>query len=67
MKAQAKTLLNHIELINDKLLEKGPKQYMPESRNELYLLYKWLFQEMLIRSSSSNSIRSNDITKYLNQ
>jgi hypothetical protein len=67
MKAQAKTLLNHIELINGKLLEKGPKQYMPESRNELYLLYKWLFQEMLIRSSSSNSIRSNDITKYLNQ
>ena len=66
MKTQAKTILSHIEILNEKLID-GPREYMPETRQELYLLYKWLFQEVLIKLSGQNSIRNNDMTKFLNQ
>lgn len=65
MKTQAKTILSHIEILNEKLID-GPREYMPESRQELFLLYKWLFQEVLIKLSGQNSIRNNDMTKFLN-
>ena len=40
---------------------------MPESRDELYFLYKWLFQEILITLSSPGQMRNNELSKYLNQ
>jgi len=44
-KVSAKALLNHITMINQELILKPDNQYkyMPEAREELYFLYKWLF------------------------
>ena len=52
-KVTTKLLLNHLQLINEHLIEKYKHEYkfMPESRDELYFLYKWLFQETLITMS----------------
>jgi len=36
----------------------------PKHRQDLYLLFKWLFQEMLI---NLNLLRNNELVKYLNQ
>jgi ABC-type polysaccharide/polyol phosphate transport system ATPase subunit len=40
-----KILLGHLEVINSQILEKYKQdyQYMPENRQELYYLFKWLF------------------------
>jgi len=68
-KVSPKLLLNHLQIINEQLLEKYKNEYqfMPESRDELYFLYKWLFQETLITLSSPGQMRNNELSKYLNQ
>lgn len=39
---------------------------MPDNREELFYLYKWLFQETLITLSSPELIRNSELTRYLN-
>ena len=41
----------------------------PENRSELFYLFKWLFQEIMILMNSSENqyyLGSDDLTKYLN-
>lgn len=53
-KITPKILMGHFQVINDHILDKykNEYQYMPENREELYYLFKWLFQEILITLSS---------------
>ena len=40
---------------------------MPETRDELYFLFKWLFQEVLITLCSPSQMRNSELSRYLNQ
>ena len=44
-KITPKVLLGNLQVLNDHILEKYKTEYqfMPETRNELYFLFKWLF------------------------
>ena len=67
-KISAKLLLTHIQLFNEKVVDRPDSEfkYMPENRKELFYLYKWLFQETLITLTSPNLMRNNELTRYLN-
>lgn len=62
-------ILDVLEKINTHLIKRPENQFdfMPQSREELFYLYKWLFQEALITLSSPELIRNGELTKFLNQ
>ena len=57
-------MLGHISIIED-MMDKYDYKYMPNDRQELYFLFKWLFQEVILTLSSQ--LRNNDLCKFLNQ
>lgn len=57
-----------IRRINDELIcvPENNFEYLPDNREELFYLYKWLFQEALITLSSPELIRNSELTRFLN-
>ena len=61
-KLTPKLILNHIQISNEHIISKEVVE-QPESRNELFFLFKWMFQEVLI---TLTQLRNMDLSKYLN-
>ena len=61
-KLTPKLILNHMQILNEHIISKEVID-QPDSRNELYFLFKWMFQEVLI---TLTQLRNMDLSKYLN-
>lgn len=64
-----KHLMAAIDLINSDLITVGGNnfEFIPDSREDLFYLFKWLFQEVMLILSSPQHFRNSELTKYLNQ
>lgn len=64
-----KHLMAAIDLMNADLITVGGNnfEFLPDSREDLFYLFKWLFQEVLLILSSPDHFRNRELQKFLNQ